>query len=225
MSLNSAHDDKAATIASAARPTGGPTTRTAARTRTLCDAADTSTTAAAATSSGRMSGTRINAGSAATMVRRRSANHQSIPPFDPDGHQRRSAGRDDDEHRDRQPRRFEQVEVDAVGVQESPSRPLSSRRASTPNGARRAGAPGGGRRTRTPTIAPSAVVIASRNSVSALTWPISKPSSLMRPRTASGDVTRSTPIATRPPMPPVSNPAQAPAAAPSSTPRVFATRL
>ena len=36
-------------------------------------------------------------------------------------------------------------------------------------------------------------MIASRNTVAALTWPISKPSSLMRPRTASGDVTRSTP--------------------------------
>jgi len=66
-------------------------------------------------------------------------------------------------------------------------------------------------------IPPSIAIASTSWAVSNETTPISNPSSEIIPVTASGDVSRRSSIASRPPIPPTSAPAIAPEAAPTST--------
>src|SRR4029078_8969070 len=68
-----------------------------------------------------------------------------------------------------------------------------------------------------PLIPPSSAIARTSWSVSALTTPISKPSSDVIPTTWSGDVIRRSSIARRPPTPPTRPPAIAPLPAPTTT--------
>ena len=165
MSLNSAHDDKAATIASATLPDrraddpdGGANPGALRRDchEHDCRGGDEHRKDQRYQHHRRERG---DDGPAAI------GQPPAIPPLDPEGHQCRASRRDEDEHRHRQPGRFEQVEVDAVGVQEqraadrraderpSPAAPAARAARAAPRCTRR-------RRSRR-----APVVIASRNTV------------------------------------------------------------